>query len=43
LTIGTLGLGWRQLAIESSVDHTYLRLLIVVAAIPLFWLALVSI
>jgi len=42
LTIGTLGLGWRQLAIETSVDHTYLRLLIVVAAIPLFWLALVS-
>jgi len=43
LTIGTLGLGWRQLAIQSSMDHTYLRLLIVLSAIPLFWLALVSV
>ena len=41
LTIATLGLGWRQVAIQSSIDHTYLRVLIVVAALPLFWLALV--
>jgi len=43
LTIATLGLGWRQVAIQSSIDHTFLRALIIVAALPLFWLALVCI
>jgi hypothetical protein len=42
LTIATLGLGWRQIAFEISIDHVYLRLLFVLAIVPQFWLALVS-
>src|SRR5579871_3413382 len=42
LTIGTLGLGWRQIAFEFATDHVYLRVLFVLAIIPQFWLALVS-
>ena len=42
LTIGTLGLGWRQIAFGIAIDRFYLRLLFILAIIPQFWLALVS-
>lgn len=42
LTLGTLGLGWRQIAFEIGIDHVYLRLLFALAIVPQFWLALVS-
>jgi hypothetical protein len=42
LTIATLGLCWRQIALEIATDHVYLRLLLLLAIVPQFWLALVS-
>ena len=42
LTIASLGMGWRQIAFEITVDHSYLRLLFVLAFVPQFWLSLVS-
>lgn len=41
LTIATLGLGWRQVALEIEIDHHYLRLVFAVVIVPQFWLSLV--
>ena len=40
--IGAIGLGWRQIAIETSVDRNYVRLAFIIAAPFQIWLALVS-
>lgn len=42
LTLGTFGLGWRQIAIETALDGSYLRVLFILALVPQFWLSLVS-
>lgn len=42
LIIAALGGGWRQLAVEISVDHSYVRLAILVVVPFQIWLALVS-
>ena len=42
LIIGAIGLGWRQIAIETSVDRNYVRLAFIIAAPFQIWLALVS-
>ena len=42
LIIGAIGLGWRQIAIETSVDKSYIRLAFIIAAPFQIWLALVS-
>lgn len=44
LTLTTLStaVGWRQIAIESAVDKTYLRIGLVLAFLPQAWLSLVS-
>jgi hypothetical protein len=42
LIIAALGGGWRQMAVEISVDHSYLRLAILVVVPFQIWLALVS-
>jgi hypothetical protein len=42
LTLISLSAGWRQVAIQTSVDGTYMRFLFVLAFIPQIWLALVS-
>ena len=41
LIIGAIGLGWRQIAIETSVDRNYVRLAFIIAAPFQIWLALV--
>jgi hypothetical protein len=43
LTMISLSAGWRQVAIQTSVDGTYMRFLFVLAFIPQIWLALVSV
>lgn len=40
LAIGVMGLGWRHIAIETTVDGGYLRLLFVLCILPQFWLGL---
>ena len=42
LIIGAIGLGWRQIAIETKVDKSYIRLAFIIAAPFQIWLALVS-
>ena len=41
LIIAALGSGWRQMAVEIAVDHTYLRVAILVVVPLQIWLALV--
>lgn len=41
LTILSIAVGWRQIAIESTVDKTYLRIAFVLAFLPQAWLSLV--
>jgi hypothetical protein len=41
LTIGVIGAGWRQVAIELSIDKNWIRLAFVLVFVPQFWLALV--
>ncbi|WPH01751.1 Hypothetical protein R9X50_00460300 [Acrodontium crateriforme] len=40
LTIFTIGLGWRYIAVEVFLDHNYMRMAFIFAAIPQMWLAL---
>ena len=42
LIIAALGSGWRQMAVEIAVDHTYLRVAILVVVPLQIWLALVG-
>lgn len=42
LIIAALGSGWRQIAIEFSVDHQYLRFAFIIVVPLQIWLALVS-
>jgi hypothetical protein len=43
LTIGVIGLGWRQIAVELMVDKNWIRLAFILAFVPQFWLALVGV
>jgi len=38
-----IALGWRQVAIEIAMDHQYLRVCLVLAILPVFWLSLVGV
>lgn len=40
LAMGVIGLGWRHIAIEITVDGGYLRLLFAMSVIPQLWLGL---
>ncbi|KAF1972617.1 hypothetical protein BU23DRAFT_580744 [Bimuria novae-zelandiae CBS 107.79] len=40
LAIGVVGLGWRHIAIEITVDGGYSRLLFLIAVVPQLWLGL---
>lgn len=42
LIVGALGTGWRQMAIETAVDHSYLRMAFFIVVPLQIWLALVS-
>jgi len=42
LSIACLGIGWRALAMEVSVDGSSLRLVLLLASIPQWFLSLVS-
>ena len=38
LVILTIGVGWRKVAIEVKIDHTYLRCVLAVVILPQIWL-----
>ena len=40
LTVVAIGSGWRQIAVETFVDHNYIRMAFIFAVLPQMWLAL---